>query len=60
VDREVIVRLRNCIVAMANNRMMLFDTSVLYTFEASQKYSVSNKFVFDRSLISYYAAPIGD
>ncbi|XP_064649188.1 exosome complex component RRP4-like [Lineus longissimus] len=40
VDREVIARLRNCVVAMANNRMMLFDTSVLYTFEASQKYAI--------------------
>ncbi|BFZ20113.1 hypothetical protein BsWGS_23152 [Bradybaena similaris] len=39
-DRENIARLRNCILALADHRMLLFDTSILYTFEASQKYSV--------------------
>ncbi|XP_074653966.1 exosome complex component RRP4-like [Tubulanus polymorphus] len=35
VDREVMARLRNCILALAANRMMLFDTIILYTYEAS-------------------------
>ncbi|XP_033732019.1 exosome complex component RRP4-like [Pecten maximus] len=39
-DREVIARLRNCVLALAEHKMMLYDTSVLYTFEASLKYSV--------------------
>jgi hypothetical protein len=40
-DREVIARLRNCILALANCKMMLYDTSILYAFEESQKYQVS-------------------
>ncbi|OWF54694.1 exosome complex component RRP4-like [Mizuhopecten yessoensis] len=39
-DREVIARLRNCVLALAEHKMMLYDTSVLYTFEASLRYSV--------------------
>ena len=39
-DREVLARLRNCIVGMAEHRMMLYDTSILYTYEASLKYTV--------------------
>ncbi|PNF39909.1 Exosome complex component RRP4 [Cryptotermes secundus] len=39
-DREVIARLRNCILALANCKMMLCDTSILYAFEESQKYEV--------------------
>ncbi|XP_033643034.1 exosome complex component RRP4-like [Asterias rubens] len=38
-DREVLARLRNCIVGMAEHRMMLYDTSILYTYEASLKYT---------------------
>uniref|UniRef100_A0A8C4UL12 Exosome component 2 n=1 Tax=Falco tinnunculus TaxID=100819 RepID=A0A8C4UL12_FALTI len=34
-DREVISRLRNCIVALVNQKLMLFDTSILYCYEAS-------------------------
>ncbi|XP_069121520.1 exosome complex component RRP4-like [Argopecten irradians] len=41
-DREVIARLRNCILALAEHKMMLYDTSVLYTFEASLKYAVKD------------------
>ncbi|XP_041368167.1 exosome complex component RRP4-like [Gigantopelta aegis] len=37
-DREVIARLTNCVLALAEHLMMLHDTSVLYAFEASQKY----------------------
>ncbi|CAH1785692.1 unnamed protein product [Owenia fusiformis] len=39
-DREVIARLRNCITALANHGIVLFDTVILYAYEASQKYSV--------------------
>uniref|UniRef100_A0A670KJX6 Exosome component 2 n=1 Tax=Podarcis muralis TaxID=64176 RepID=A0A670KJX6_PODMU len=34
-DREVISRLRNCIVALAEQKQMLYDTSILYCYEAS-------------------------
>jgi len=37
-DRETIARLRNCILALAENKMMLYDTSILYAFEASNSY----------------------
>jgi hypothetical protein len=40
-DREVIARIRNCILALANCKMMLYDTSIFYAFEESQKYQVS-------------------
>lgn len=39
-DREVISRLRNCILALANCKMLLYDTSILYAFEESLKYEV--------------------
>ena len=51
-DREVIARLHNCIVGMAQQRMMLFDTSILYAFESSQKYAV--RYIV-RELCSYTA-----
>jgi len=41
-DREIIARLRNCVLALADQRMLLFDTSILYTFETSQKYPVKD------------------
>ncbi|PNI68881.1 EXOSC2 isoform 8, partial [Pan troglodytes] len=34
-DREVISRLRNCIISLVTQRMMLYDTSILYCYEAS-------------------------
>jgi len=39
-DREVIARLRNCVLALASSKMMLFDTSVLYAYELSQKFAI--------------------
>lgn len=39
-DREVIARLRNVILALANCKMLLHDTSILYAFEESMKYDV--------------------
>jgi len=39
-DREIIARLRNCVLALASQRVLLFDTTVQYTYEASLKYQV--------------------
>lgn len=41
-DREVIARLRNCILALAQSKIMLYDTSILYAYEESKKYTVSS------------------
>ncbi|XP_030557824.1 exosome complex component RRP4 [Drosophila novamexicana] len=37
-DREVIARLRNCILALAKCKLMLYDTSIQYAYEESLKY----------------------
>lgn len=37
-ERETIVRIRNCILALAQSKMLLYDTSILYAFEESLKY----------------------
>jgi exosome complex component RRP4 len=39
-QRNVIARLRNCILALARERIMIFDTSIQYTYEASLKFEV--------------------
>ncbi|KAB0800870.1 hypothetical protein PPYR_05224 [Photinus pyralis] len=39
--RETIGRLRNCILALAQSNVMLFDTSILYAYEESLKYNVA-------------------
>nr|CAD7425974.1 unnamed protein product [Timema monikensis] len=39
-EREVIARLRNCILALASCKMMLHDSSIQYAYEESQKYTV--------------------
>ncbi|KAK3088066.1 hypothetical protein FSP39_014208 [Pinctada imbricata] len=41
-DREVISRLRNCVLALAEHKMQLYDTSVLYTYEASLNFAVKD------------------
>ncbi|KAJ8934588.1 hypothetical protein NQ314_013264 [Rhamnusium bicolor] len=40
-DRETISRIRNCILALTQSKMMLYDTSILYAYEESLKYSVA-------------------
>ena len=48
MDREAIARLRNCIVSLADHGVLLFDTSILYAYDASLKYTVRrvwNRFV---------------
>lgn len=39
-DREVISRLRNCLLALAAHKMLLYDTSVLYCYESSLQHQV--------------------
>ncbi|KFB44791.1 AGAP011211-PA-like protein [Anopheles sinensis] len=39
-DRETIARIRNCILALAHCKMMLYDTSILFAYEESLKYEV--------------------
>ncbi|ELT97658.1 hypothetical protein CAPTEDRAFT_115301 [Capitella teleta] len=41
-EREVIARLRNCVALLAEHRMVLFDTSILYAFENSSKHQVKD------------------
>ncbi|XP_071487302.1 exosome complex component RRP4-like [Diadema antillarum] len=41
-DRMVLARLRNCIVGLADHKMMLYDTSIFYMYEASMQYSISD------------------
>eukprot|EP00092_Neocalanus_flemingeri_P013462 GFUD01014518.1.p1 GENE.GFUD01014518.1~~GFUD01014518.1.p1 ORF type:complete len:293 (+),score=82.28 GFUD01014518.1:52-930(+) len=40
-DREVMARLRNVVLSLASNGTMLWDTSIIYGYEASSKYSVT-------------------
>ncbi|KAM9327122.1 exosome complex component RRP4 [Gastrophryne carolinensis] len=41
-DREVISRLRNCILALASQKMLLYDTSILYCYEASLTHQIKD------------------
>ncbi|KAL1505285.1 hypothetical protein ABEB36_004882 [Hypothenemus hampei] len=38
--REAMARVRNCILALAKNFRMLFDTSIVFAYEESLKYNV--------------------
>lgn len=40
-EREVISRLRNCIVALVAQKLALYDTSILYCYEASMPHQVT-------------------
>ena len=37
-ERLVVARLRNCILALANSGVMLWDTSLTYAYDASARY----------------------
>lgn len=39
-DREVMSRLRNCLLALAAHKVMLYDTSILYCYESSLTHQV--------------------
>lgn len=43
-DRETIARLRNCIMTLTDNGVMLFNTSLQYAYDASMKHAVGNVF----------------
>ena len=47
-DREVIARLRNCILALAASKIPLYDTTITYAYEESMKYEeVRNYYYLD-------------
>ena len=54
-EREIIARLRNCILALVQQRVMLFDTSIQYTYDASLKYEVRGHHLVGPSLTLYQA-----
>lgn len=41
-EREVMARLRNCCLALADRSMLLFDTSILHAYESSMKHLVKD------------------
>ncbi|KAL0965474.1 hypothetical protein UPYG_G00281750 [Umbra pygmaea] len=41
-DREVISRLRNCLLALSAHKVMLYDTSVLYCYESSMPHQIKD------------------
>ncbi|KAJ6651993.1 hypothetical protein lerEdw1_015850 [Lerista edwardsae] len=41
-EREVISRLRNCIVALVAQKLALYDTSILYCYEASLPHQIKD------------------
>lgn len=63
-DREVIARLRNCILALAQSKMMLYDTSILYAFEESMKYEVhellNQEVIFDIAFLTQHRLRMQD
>lgn len=55
-DRETIARLRNCVLALAQQRVLLFDTTVQYTYEASLKYQVELRIQYTYNVLMYVMA----
>ena len=45
-ERETISRLRNCVLALTHQKIMLFDTTIQYTYDSSQKYEVFCAFIY--------------
>lgn len=41
-ERETIARIRNCVLTLAQSKMLLYDTSILYAYEESLKYEVAD------------------
>jgi len=41
-DREVIVRIKNCILALSSCYVMIYDTSIMLAYEESLKYEVKD------------------
>lgn len=63
-DREVIARLKNCILALATCKMMLYDTSILYAFEESMKYEcdelLHQEAIFDIAFLTQHRLRMQD
>lgn len=64
-EREVIVRLRNCVLALANCKMMLYDTSILYAYEESMKYEsvdelLHQEAIFDVAFLTQHRLRLHD
>lgn len=45
LDREVISRLRNCLLALSAYKVLLYDTSVLYCYESSVHHQVGSNHI---------------
>lgn len=41
-ERQVIIRLRNCILALAKHKLMIHDTTITYCYEASLPYELAD------------------
>ncbi|GAA6069963.1 exosome complex component RRP4 [Tachysurus ichikawai] len=41
-DREVISRLRNCLLSLAAHKVLLYDTSILYCYESSMTHQIKD------------------
>lgn len=48
--RETIGRLRNCILALAQSKILLYDTSIIYAYEESIKYNVAELLIPENML----------
>lgn len=48
-DREVVARLRNCILALAASKIPLYSTSILHAYEESEKYQVKQNIFVNRN-----------
>lgn len=63
-DREVIVRLRNCVLALASCKMMLYDTSIQYAYDESLKYDLDEllkqEAMFDVAFLTQHRLRIHD
>ena len=53
-DREVLARLRNCVLALAECKMLLFDTCIIYAYETSLKYAVSNWITLTPLFVAFF------
>lgn len=52
-DRQAISRLRNCVAALAQCKMMIYDTSIMYTYDASVKLGLNVNNFNHRFIISF-------
>lgn len=48
--RMIMARVRNCILALTQSKMMIFDTSIIYAHEASLRYEVAELLIPEHML----------